>query len=340
MAITVWPVNASNGGPAVAGRGLRQTSVGVPLAGATAGRPLGVRSGVRPGTPATTVTYASGTVAVGPHAGVIDGQTAAEAGGYEYSSDGAVPVASNLTADASNPRIDLVSVQVSDPSESDGTAAASVQFIYTQGTAAASPLAPGDAGAPVAAPPRSFPLARVNVPKSGGGTPTVSWVAPYMAAAAGVLPVDTLANLRALSGVAGQYATVFADPTTANNGLYRWNSATSRWDNAAQQHWLSAWYNTGSGSGSYKQVAGVAPIFQGGQALGTTTSAGVLSHTFPNPFPNGILGVILMPTQASGFAAGNPPYLVEASLSQTGFQSFWPSKGSSSVNVPYVAIGW
>ena len=53
---------------------------GLPLAGATAGRPLGVRSGVRPGTPASTVTTTQTTWTVAPHAGVIDAQTSTTAG--------------------------------------------------------------------------------------------------------------------------------------------------------------------------------------------------------------------------------------------------------------------
>ncbi|WIA96406.1 hypothetical protein [Curtobacterium sp. MCBA15_004] len=195
MAITIWPANATNGVPAVAGRGLRQTSVGVPLGGATAARPLGLYSGVRPGTPTSTVTVGNNTVTVAPHAGAIDAQTAAEAGGYEYSSDSAVAVKTGLTQDQSNPRVDLVSVQVSDPSESDGSAVPQVQFVYTQGAPASTPLAPGDSGSSVAAPGRSFPIARVNVPKSGGGNPTVTWVAPYCLAAGGTLVVNQLADL-------------------------------------------------------------------------------------------------------------------------------------------------
>lgn len=262
MAITIWPANASNGVPAVAGRGLRQTSVGVPLGGATAARPLGIRSGVRPGTPASTVAVANGTVTVAPHAGAIDGQTAAEAGGYEYSSDSAVPVVSNLTQDQSNPRVDLVSVQVSDPSESDGTAVAQVQFVYTQGTAAASPLAPGDAGAPVAAPARSFPLARVNVPKSGGGNPTVSWVAPYSLAAGGTLIVNQVAELTdALAAMfpPRQRAVVLATETTFEvrtvSGTKKWVAGAGE-PRAATYTTLSAGVADGgpNGIGSITQV--------------------------------------------------------------------------------------
>lgn len=338
MAITIWPANATNGVPAVAGRGLRQTSVGVPLAGATAARPLGVRSGVRPGTPSFTVTVSGKIVNVAPHAGVIDGQTAAEAGGYEYSSDAVVPVQTNLTQDASNPRVDLVSVQVSDPSESDGTSVAAVQFVYTQGIAAAAPLAPGDSGSSVAAPARSFPLARINVPRSGGGNPTVSWVAPYLTAAGGVLPVDTLANLKQIAGAFGQTAVVWGDATSGANAFYGWNATANRWDQLAVNQGLSNW--SSSSVPAWAPVSGYQPIMQTFQIAGRTDGGGRLAFSFPFPFPNGIAFVLPSPHNNTGHDSDYPPIVVETSPSKTGATLFFANRASTQVYIPVLAIGF
>jgi hypothetical protein len=220
MAITIWPIDAQGGAPQYAGRGLRQTTVGVPLAGATAARPLGVRSGVRPGTPSSTVAVSGSTVTVRPHAGVLDVQAAVEASGYEYSSDASVNVSTTFTQDQSNPRTDIVWVQPTDPSEGNG-GSPSLAFGYTVGTAAGSPATP-------ALPTRAMLLAVLNVPKAGGGSPTVTWSAPTLVAAGGVVPVRSVAELKAVSGSAGSYAdlTANADDTTYQLGLYRSDGTT------------------------------------------------------------------------------------------------------------------
>lgn len=208
MTITVWPANAVTGAPSYSGRMLRQVD-GVALAGATASRPLGARSGVRPGTPTTTVTVTAGVWAVGPHAGVLDMQSAAEAGAYWYSTDrsGTTPDSTNsgniTAANATNPRVDIVFVRVDDPSESDGTSVPAVVFGYMAGTAAPSPSAP-------ATPARSMVLATIAVPASGGGSPTVTWVAPYAVAAGGIIPCRNSTELAALSSIGSAEAPVFA----------------------------------------------------------------------------------------------------------------------------------
>lgn len=172
MANRVWPVNAQSGAPQYSGRMLRQASIAPLVAGATASRPLGARSGVRPGTPASTVTATSTTWTVRPHAGVLDLHAAAEAGPYGYAIDadvtGAVTAASSTIA-----RVDIVWARIDDPSESDGSSAPGVVVGYTAGTVAATPPA---------TPARSMVLAWINIPIAGGGSPTITWVAPYLAA--------------------------------------------------------------------------------------------------------------------------------------------------------------
>jgi hypothetical protein len=172
MTARIWPADAVSGAPVYAGRALRQLLA--PFAGfAPPGRPLGAISGVRQGTPTNTVSATSSTWTVRPFAAFIDVEAAAAAGGYAVAFDANVTGAMNA-ADATNPRIDLISVQVNDPAESDGTSISTppfAQIIYTAGTAAASPTVP-------ATPARCLVLAQINVAAAGGGSPTTTWVAP------------------------------------------------------------------------------------------------------------------------------------------------------------------
>jgi len=173
MTGTVWPVDAVTGAPSYSGRLARQ-AMSVFLAGATTARPLGSASGVRPGTSTATVTATSTTWTVKPHAGVIDAQTALEAGAYAYAFD-ANETGSVTAADATYARKDIVWVRIDDPSE-DASSTPAVVAGYTAGVASASPAVP-------ATPARSMVLAEIDVPASGGGSPTVTWVAPSLGAA-------------------------------------------------------------------------------------------------------------------------------------------------------------
>lgn len=190
MTNRLWPADAVGGAPAYSGRALRQTQAPL-IAGATSDRPLGARSGVRPGTSTSTVTATATAWSCASHAGILDVQVAAESGPYTYAVDSTVSGAL-VASNASNPRVDIVYVQITDAAE-DGAAPGQAPVVtigYLAGTAAASPVAP-------AAPARALTLARINVPKTGGGNPTVSWVAPYAVAAGGVGSYPTLDGLTA-----------------------------------------------------------------------------------------------------------------------------------------------
>jgi len=190
MANRIWPVDAVAGAPQYSGRALRQSLMAPLVAGATSARPLGGRSGVRPGTSPATVTVSGSTWTVRPHAGVLDVLAATEAGPYGYAVD--ADVSGNITAaNATNARRDLVYVQLEDPAESTGGTTPSVTPRYLAGTAAQSPATP-------TLPPRSMPLAEINVPAVGGGSPTVTWVAPISAAAGAVYRVRNAAERVAL----------------------------------------------------------------------------------------------------------------------------------------------
>lgn len=214
MTITVHPVNAVTGAPAYSGRMLRQTKSPAVI-GATSARPLGARSGVRPGTPTNTVTATSTTWTCKPHAGVLDGQSANEAGAYWYAVDANV-TGSVTAANATNPRKDIIYARVDDPAESDGTSVPAVAIAYLAGTAAASPVPP-------ATPARSMVLAIINVPASGGGSPTVTWSAPYAVGAGGIIPVRTTTERDALAALGNTDCPVWVDVAGT---LYRGNGST------------------------------------------------------------------------------------------------------------------
>jgi hypothetical protein len=179
----------------------------------TTSRPLGGLSGVRPGTLTNIVTATSTTWTVTPFLGLIDGEAAAIAGTYAYSFDS--NQTGSVTAAAVSARIDRLDVQVSDPAESDGSSVPAIAIVYTAGT-------PGS-GVPASAPARSHPLSQINVPASGGGSPTVTWSATYLCAPGGYVPFNTLGGLNLWTTAGqGQHATVIND-VTANNGDYLWS---------------------------------------------------------------------------------------------------------------------
>ena len=166
---------------------------------ATTARPLGARSGVRPGTLSSTVFLSgagSTTWNVNPHAGILDTQSPVAAGPYQYANDSAVS-GTITAADATNPRIDIVYVIVNDTVQ-DGSGLRSGQILYLAGTPAATPDAP-------ATPARGMTLVQINVPKATTGSPTMSWVAPYCVAAGGILPVYSQAERDALTKYSGLY---------------------------------------------------------------------------------------------------------------------------------------
>jgi hypothetical protein len=168
MATTVLYLDAASAAPSYNGQGLR-TGLS-PLAGvAPIARPLGATSGVRPGTPSTTVSVSGTTWSCAAHSGIIDAESSANAGPYLYATDG-TDTGTVTAADATNPRVDIVYVQVNDQVQ-DGSGLESGTVGYAAGTPAASNPQPPTT------PPRSLVLAQISVPKSGGGNPTVSWVA-------------------------------------------------------------------------------------------------------------------------------------------------------------------
>lgn len=252
MVTRVFAADAIGGAPVYSGRALRQLQSPF-TAGATPSRPLGARSGVRPGTATTTVTATATTWSVGAHAGILDVQTAAEAGPYAFAVDAAVTGAMTA-ANATNPRTDIIYDQLNDNAEdSTGSVAASVTPKYLAGAAQA------DAPVP-ATPARSIVLARINVPRSGAGNPSVTWVAPYAASAGGMLPV---------------YNQTERDALTKTEPLLIWR---------LDKHWAEFWNGSGwEVIGTHAERDTFVPYNSGAYIGGGQTIRSVTIDASPQP---------------------------------------------------------
>lgn len=161
------------------------------LRGGGSGRQLGGRSGFRVGTPSNVLTATSTTWTLAPCAIGIEADAVANQGVYDWATD--ANVAGTVTAaDATNPRKDIVYIQINDSSAGDGTGLKTADVLYLAGTPGVTPSAP-------ALPPRSFLVGTITVPVSGGGAPSVVRNPAVCVAAGASLPVSSLAERDALS---------------------------------------------------------------------------------------------------------------------------------------------
>jgi hypothetical protein len=214
MAIVVHPIDASAGAPAYTAQQTRQ-AFGALTGFATTARPLGARSGVRPGTPATTVALSgagSTTWTVGAHSGILDTESPVAAGAYQYATDG-TDTGTITAASVSIARVDIIWVAVNDTVQ-DSSGLRNGVVTYQAGTVAGTAPAPTNA--------RAMVLAQINVPISGGGAPTVTWVAPYSVAAGGILVCKSSADYPTS---AQQYEGLYVEDQTLNY-LLRSNGTT------------------------------------------------------------------------------------------------------------------
>lgn len=228
MTVACYPLDAVSGAPAYTGRILRDTIAAL-IGGATAARPLGAFSGVRPGTPSNTVTLSGLNWTCKTHAGILDVQAAAEAGPYLYAVTANETGTLNAQA-VGNARSDLLVAQLSDPAEGDGTSVPKVEVVYVPGVAG--PGAPDPS-----LPARSMRIGRFNVPASGGGSPTFTWLAPTLHAAGARASVPAVTDLAGLSAYTNMEATVEATPgafwkyngsSWVMHGLARFTDAAAR----------------------------------------------------------------------------------------------------------------
>jgi hypothetical protein len=188
VTLTAFPIDASSGSPSYLAQQFRQTMGALTYNGTA--RTLGAQSGIWPDRN-PTITASSTTWTVTPFAAVVDAAFTTTQGAYFVAAD--ANLTGSVTAAAGSARIDLLYIQVNDTViDSSGSRNATVS--YLAGTAGA--------GVPPATPARSVAIANINVPASGGGSPTVTNVWPYAVAAGGILPVANAAAYPA-SPVAG-----------------------------------------------------------------------------------------------------------------------------------------
>jgi hypothetical protein len=216
---TAYPSDTSPTFTALQGR----NQFAAAMAGATAARPLGGITGVRPGTPVTTIGIVSQTVwsIATPFSGYIDLEGSTTNSGYFFT----VPVnaaAGAIAAAAGSVRVDLIYGQINDPNTGDGSGGTPRVTVDIQTGV------PG-AGVPALTAARAFVISQINVPISGGGLPTVTWVANVTAAAGATRVFETLIQLNANAGLrTGESAVVQNDSTATNNLTYRWNGTVWR----------------------------------------------------------------------------------------------------------------
>lgn len=159
--------------------------------GAGSGRQLGGRSGFRVGTPTNVLTVTSTTWTLGPCAAELDPGASTHQGMYGWSNDSNFS-GSVTAADGTNPRKDIVYIQVNDSSAGDGSGAVSAPLLYLAGTPGVDPSAPALPNV------RCFLVGTITVPQVGGGAPSAVLNPARYVAAGGILPVASEAEAAGL----------------------------------------------------------------------------------------------------------------------------------------------
>lgn len=219
--------------------------------GGGANRRLGGRSGFRVDTPSNILTATSTTWTLTPCAAMIDPGATTHQGMYGWSSD--ANVAGTVTAaDATNPRKDIVYIQVNDSTAGDGSGEVTADVKYLAGTPAVTPSAP-------TLPARSFLVGTITVPQSGGGSPTVILNPDRFVAAGARLPIESLAKRDALTPYLGlEILRTDLNQIDAAGTIERWNG--TRWDHFGHVEWTTGGNGLASGSsynfGVHTQVSG------------------------------------------------------------------------------------
>ena len=171
-------MTASSGAPSYTAAELRRAeSVLLSPKGTAGTNRFSAVDGVRVGS-GVIASLSGSTITVRAHAGVVSPDLSTTQGPYQYQ----LPADETHTltaAHATLSRTDLVYVQLSDD-EADSSGARQAASGYLAGTAG---------GGVPSLPARSFELARIAVPASGGGSPSLTERQQYTVAAGGILPV-------------------------------------------------------------------------------------------------------------------------------------------------------
>lgn len=195
---------------------------------------LQAMAGVRPG-PGLDVTVAGSTITATAGAAIVQSAASAIAGAYLAYLDASWTNA--LTAaDGTFTRIDLVYLRVRD-TDMDGSGFRDCTPVYLAGTPAASPVAPSIPGSTSA-----IVLATINVPKSGTGSPSVSYATRQYAITNGGIGVG--------SNTPGAYAGQYRDDGGSTGQVWRYNGTT----------WKSGFYLAQAGILDWGGSGGTSPI--------------------------------------------------------------------------------
>lgn len=186
------------------------------LHGGGYGRPLGGRSGFRVDTPSDVFTATSTTWTLKPCTAMIDPGASTHQGMYGWATDADVTGAVTAS-DATYARKDIAYIQINDSSAGDGSGALSAPVLYAAGVPGADPQPP-------ALPPRSFLVATITVPQTGGGSPSVVLNPARFVAAGARLPVGSAAERPSAPHVGQEVLR-----TDRNNHVQRWNGTAWKW---------------------------------------------------------------------------------------------------------------
>lgn len=283
------------------GQSVRQ-ALSALLPGGRSGRGLGSVSGVRPGGPGV-VSVSGSTWTVAPVSGVLDVASSGVNGPVLWAitaqESGTIPA-----ADATYSRNDLLSVQVDDPTTGDGTSAPAVRLVYATGTPSASPADP-------ASPPRSLKLCRLVVPKAGGGTAAVSWLAPVVSGGGLWFPTTAARDAALTAPTAGMRC-----ETGTGSSLSSWLHDGASW----QRVWM----------------AGNPPrLEQGSGSTALTSGAGNTLITFAAPFSSPP-AVVASPASSAPLSQSVCP----GNITTTGFTLYAArTDGASTSYWRWVAVG-
>lgn len=254
MTITILPIDAdaTTDLPEYGAQNYRQAQAA--SHGGGSGRRLGLRSGFRVDTPSNVLTATSTTWTLTPCAAKIDPGFATHQGGYDWATDSNI-TGSVTAADATNPRKDIVYIQVNDTIV-DGSGLRTAPVLYLAGTAAPTPSAP-------ALPARSLLVGTLNVPVAGGGAPTVTLNTARYVTAGAILPVANDAERTALTGYEGlRVDQLDVDRTYRHNG--------TRWAQAAEAelgHALTGVGGTLAATPSWSDLLVVTATSLGGEVI-------------------------------------------------------------------------
>lgn len=287
MTITIMPMDATAGAPAYTAMAYRQANAANEMAGTDT---FGSRSGWRVGTPTNILTATSTAWTLQPCSAVLSPNAVQFQGAYGWGTNTSV-TGTVTAADATNPRLDIVYIQVNDSSAGDGSGALTAPVNYLAGTPNVAPVAP-------ALPSRSFLVGTISVPKVGGGSPSVIFNNVVNVAAGAAVPVNSQAERDALTA----YETL--EVIRKDKGNTREMYTSGVWVNAGGQQiaytpvltstGTNPSLGTGVATGQY-QVTGKSMTVQFFVPFSTTGSVGTGNYlvSLPPGFTYGGIGSVV-----------------------------------------------